>query len=226
MTERAFFEQRTHSPAKLGLVILLHGMAIGALLLAKGPQVDPSAFAPTKVEFIPIEPDPPPEPQPQPRPRETPAPPQHRSVIDRVPPVIDLPSPAPPTHWDPVPVPTLDRTPPGPLPVPEPRRAEPLPPPPPPVRTEADIDPRFLGDLQPPYPASEERAGLEGSVALRVTIGADGRVKAAERISATSDAFWRSTQRQALSRWRFRPATVDGRPVESRKVMTVHFRLD
>ena len=53
----------------------------------------------------------------------------------------------------------------------------------------------------------------------------NGRVTAVERLSATSDAFWRATQRQALSRWRFRPATLDGRPVEGIKVMTVTFRI-
>ena len=61
---------------------------------------------------------------------------------------------------------------------------------------------------------------------LRVTIGADGRVKAVQRLDATSDAFWRSTERHALSRWRFRPATVDGRPVESTKVLTITFQIE
>jgi protein TonB len=50
-------------------------------------------------------------------------------------------------------------------------------------------------------------------------------VRAVARVSATSEAFWAAAERQALSRWRFRPATLDGRPVESTKVMTVHFRI-
>jgi protein TonB len=58
-----------------------------------------------------------------------------------------------------------------------------------------------------------------------VLIGADGRVKAVEKLRATSDAFFRATEQQALRHWRFKPATVDGRPVEARKVMTVHFQL-
>ena len=106
---------------------------------------------------------------------------------------------------------------------------EPLPPrqpdPAPPVRIEAQLDPRFASALQPQYPASEQRAQNSGTVRIRVTIGTDGRVRAVERVSATSDAFCAAAERQALSRWRFRPATVDGRPVESIKVMTVHFRI-
>jgi protein TonB len=80
--------------------------------------------------------------------------------------------------------------------------------------------------LQPPYPASEERMEREGKVSIRVTIGPDGRVKAAEKVSATSDAFFHETERHALRAWRFKPATVDGKPVESRQVLTVLFRLD
>jgi protein TonB len=61
---------------------------------------------------------------------------------------------------------------------------------------------------------------------VRVTIGPDGRVTSVEEVSATSPAFFQATQRHALSRWRFKPATVDGRPVQSSKVLSVQFKLD
>ena len=93
-------------------------------------------------------------------------------------------------------------------------------------RVEAQFDPRYADDLQPPYPPSEQRLERDGIVRVRLTIGSDGRVKTIERLSATSDAFWRSTQRHALARWRFRPATLDGSPVESSKVMNVYFRIE
>jgi protein TonB len=97
--------------------------------------------------------------------------------------------------------------------------------PPPPVRLEAQLDPRYARDLQPPYPAPELRAERSGVVRIRLTIAPSGRVTAVERLSATSEYFWRATQQQALSRWRFRPATLDGRPVQGVKVMTVNFRI-
>ena len=93
------------------------------------------------------------------------------------------------------------------------------------MRREAQLDPRYARDLQPPYPAPELRAERDGVVRIRLTIAANGRVTAVERLSATSDAFWRATQQQALNRWRFRPATLDGRPVQGVKVMTVNFRI-
>ena len=220
MPQGAFFEQKRASPASLAIVIALHGAALTALLLAKGPVVEWVKPRPTVIYDVP-QPPPPAEIEPKQQPEPRPEPPQHRSTIDFVPPIVETPPRGPVVEYVPLPPPALDLTPPGNVIIPEPPKADP----PAPVRREAEIDPRYAQDLQPPYPASEERAEREGSVRIRITIGADGRVMAAERLSATSDSFWRATERQALSRWRFRPATVDGRPVESRKEMTVHFRL-
>ncbi|MFN3943343.1 MAG: energy transducer TonB [Allosphingosinicella sp.] len=220
----SFLDQKPRSPGSLMIVILLHGAAIGALLLAKGPIIVSDPWVRTEVEFI-KEPPPPPPTEPEARPE----PPE--SVIARVerivptppierPPVIDQVPQAQPPIFDPrvgqtAEPPRIEPTPLPPMPVPSPS----------PVRVEADVDPRYAAQLQPPYPASEERAGNEGTVAIRVTIGTDGRVKDAERVRASSETFWRATERHARANWRFKPATVDGRPVESRKTMTVHFRL-
>lgn len=83
-----------------------------------------------------------------------------------------------------------------------------------------------MAALQPPYPAEEQRAGREGRVTLRVLVGADGRVKQVEKVAATSDAFYTATEKQALGRWRFKPATRDGVPFEQWKTMSVRFVLD
>ncbi|AUW59991.1 energy transducer TonB [Sphingobium sp. SCG-1] len=94
-----------------------------------------------------------------------------------------------------------------------------------PVLTAVAIDPRYMRDFQPDYPPAMQRAQEEGKVTVRVNIGADGRVTAIEKLFATSDAFWEAARKQALAKWRFRAATRDGAPVESEKVMTVHFTL-
>lgn len=222
MTQGGFLEQKRRSPTGLALVLLLHGAVLAALLLAKGPQIIPVDFRPTAVSFVPEPVVPPDVVEPLPEPATRP------SRIDVARPIVETPVERTVIEVDPLP----DRFVPSPLPPGPDTRGETAGPPPaprpapPPVRVEASVDPRFARDLQPPYPASEQRAGNEGMVAVRVTIGMDGRVSAAERVSATSDAFWRTTERQALTRWRFRPATEDGRPVESRRVMTVHFELD
>lgn len=226
MTERNVYQPTRLSPTGLTAVIALHAAAIGGLMMWKIAMPGPE-FGPTRTYHVPFVPPPEPTPAPQ-RSEDTALPRQAPSFVDQPPAHV----PAPPTVFDIGPALPHDLVgaPPGDLVVPEQPRAQPLPVPipvpiPDPVRVGAEIDPRYRAGLQPPYPASEQRNEREGTVRVRVTIGTDGRVKAAEQVSATSDAFWQATRSQALRFWRFRPATVDGRPVESEQVMTVTFRL-
>jgi protein TonB len=226
MSEAGFLDRKPIRPGAAATVILLHGAALAALLLAKNPEVARRVFTPIDVFDVHVPPPPPPPPRTPDRPKEEVT---HWDVPLRQPP-IDSPITLPPTPPSPPPdfgsrpserdvAGTLYRPPPQP-----PVRDDPPPPPPREVvRTEATMT---SGDLQPPYPTSEQRLEREGRVVIRVTIGADGRVKAAQKVSATSDAFYTATERHARSRWRFRPATVDGRPVEATKTLTVVFRLD
>ncbi|MES2055607.1 MAG: TonB family protein [Pseudomonadota bacterium] len=94
------------------------------------------------------------------------------------------------------------------------------------VLTGAVRDPRYAGVFQPTYPAGERRAGNEGRVTVRVLIGTDGRVKRVEKVSAASDAFFEVTERQALSKWRFKPAMRDGVAQESWQTLSVSFVLN
>ena len=220
MAEQTFLDQKPRSPGSLVIVMALHGAAITALMLAK-MEYERVPTVITKTYEVPNTPPPPPEPQ-------KPQPPQKAQVqsrLDTVPPIVDRPVfrdlvlPQPRTG-DPE---VFDPSPPGPVTLPP--APDPLPvPKADPVRTEAQLDSR--SKLQPPYPASEERAEVTGSVTVMIVIGTDGRVKDVEKVSAANDAFYRATEQQALRYWRFKPAMVDGKPVESRKRMTVHFRLD
>lgn len=217
MTGTGFYEQKTVRPGGLALVIAMHAAAFAALVLVK-TSVEAGASPITRIFDVPL-----------PRPTEEPPPEQQRdqperqpTTIERVRPIVDTDVPRPTVADPPLPplppttnsgreIALADGTPDLPVPA---------------VRIEAQVDPRYAGDLQPPYPPSEESAQREGRVRVRITIGADGRVKAVQRISATSDAFWRATERHALARWRFRPATLDGRPIESSKVMNLYFRIE
>ncbi|MBA2920969.1 TonB family protein [Sphingomonas sp. MAH-20] len=69
------------------------------------------------------------------------------------------------------------------------------------------------------------RTGVEGITVVKVLIGTDGRVKQVAIVSTDDPLFADATERQALRRWRFRPATRDGIAVESWKQMTVRFEL-
>ncbi len=226
MTERSVYQPTRLSPTAVAVVVALHAAGIGGLMLWKIAVPDPQ-FRPTETYNVPYVPPVEPTPPPPQRSEDTAVSRQAPSVVDQPP--ARVPAPANDLVLDTGPTVPLDviGAPPGDLVVPQPRvLPAPVPVPvPEPVRVAAEIDPRYRSSLQPPYPASEQRNEREGSVRLRVTIGTDGRVKAAEQLSATSDAFWETTRAQALRHWRFRPATVDGQPVESQKVMTVTFRL-
>ena len=217
MSETGFFAQKRNSPASLGLVILLHGALISAVVLIKSPTFRRLTNPPTVVDLIEDQTDPPPEVE-----RPPPDQPQERQeVFDHIPPVVDT-HPIGPTvdsHQENVVIAsnTADSGA-GVIPV------LPQPDPPVPVRRAAQIDPSSR--LQPPYPPSEFRLQRDGRVQVRVIIGPDGRVIDVERISATSDAFWQVTREQALRHWRFRPATVDGRPVQDSRMMSLVFRIE
>jgi protein TonB len=214
MTEAGFFAPRQNSPGSLTMVILLHAAVLAAVIMIKAPQFIRPHIPPLVVQSYPVDRDPPREPRPQPRPEQRSQIAQPEQVIrteQTTQTVTASHDPPPQTQFA-----DAGET------VAPPRQPDP----PAPVRRGAELDPRYAGQLQPPYPAAEQRAQREGRVQVRVTIAPSGRVSAVARLMATSDAFWRVTEQQALNHWRFRPATVDGRPVEGSKVMTLIFRIE
>ncbi len=95
----------------------------------------------------------------------------------------------------------------------------------PPVLVTARINPRFAGALQPTYPPGLIRQEIEGIAVVRVLVGSDGRVKDVTLIRTDHPDFFAATQRQALGKWRFFPATRDGAAIESWREMTVRFEI-
>ncbi|MEY2926650.1 MAG: hypothetical protein RL367_1127, partial [Pseudomonadota bacterium] len=101
----------------------------------------------------------------------------------------------------------------------------PLPPAPSPILTSARVDARYASTLQPEYPAAMVRQEIEGVAKVKVLIGVDGRVKDIVNLGSDNQAFFDATSKQALSKWRFKPATRDGVAVESWSVQTVKFQM-
>ncbi|MGK6319073.1 TonB family protein [Sphingomonas sp. DT-204] len=207
------------SPAGLTMAVGINAALIGALIWsAPAILVEPDGT----LTVYPVDADPPPPP-PEPRIEPKKATESARPIETAVPkPVIELPSE--PTNKlagtiDPLPPPPTD-TASGTGGV-----TVDLPKPLPPVMVDAVTDPRYAADLQPEYPAAMRRAGKEGQVVVKVLIGTDGRVKDIQLVSSPDPSFFDATKRQALARWRFKPATRDGIPYESWKTMRLGFRL-
>jgi protein TonB len=212
-----YLDQKTRSPLSLGAAIAINGVMIGALLFAN-PDFIPQA--PKVFKPIWVHPDPPP-PELDPPPPQEPRPgPQPQRPIEQVTPTDTLFPPEGTAFTPPKPPEPIGTG------IPEGTGFTTVTPPHEPVFVGAQINPRYRNQLQPAYPPGKIRSDEEGVVEVRVLIGADGRVKQVQKISATDEAFYRATEEQALRRWRFLPATRDGVAVESWQVKTVRFRLD
>jgi len=77
-----------------------------------------------------------------------------------------------------------------------------------------------------PYPLRAKRRGHEGTVVLRVEVSVAGEAK---RIDVARSSGHPSLDRaavRAVRRWRFVPATRDGRPVAATVRIPIEFRLE
>lgn len=203
-----------------GAALAINGAILAGMIFA-APNIVVLRDPTVKMQPIDIHEAPPPPPIDQPKPvekiqpRTTPQPVAQKPIVATTSPNDTGTT----THIDEIP-PTIDKpAAPGPVTVIDPPK-------PIAVLIGATTDPRYAQDFQPEYPAQEMRAQRDGLVTLRVLIGTDGRVKSVEQVSATSDAFFAVTKRQALGKWRFRPATRGGVAEESWKTMTVRFRIE
>lgn len=204
------------SAAGVGGAIAVHALVIGLWLLIPKEMIDTILPRPFETYAVPQDKAPPPEPtepvtEPTTRTRATQ---QTPTATD---PVVTLP-PGDPVITGTDSGGTGVET--GPVII-----LPPADPPAAPVMVDAAIDPRALPMFQPDYPGAMIRQGMEGTVTVRVSISAEGRVTDIARIAASDESFWLATQRHALRQWRFRPATRDGVPVASTKQLTVRFTL-
>jgi protein TonB len=205
-------------PIPFTAALLVNGAVIAGMVFFLAPQLVPSLKAPDPIKIIDIPIAPPPVPKPLPKAETKPIEqifaPRPEVPVTPETPIFDT-TPVEPKVAPPPDLGTLAGTGAG-----DAAPAKPVA-----ALIGAIADPRYARDFQPEYPASEIRSGREGLVAVRVLIGTDGRVKAIEQIRATSPAFFDATRRQALSKWRFKPATRGGVPQESWKTVNLRFEL-
>ena len=218
MTADGFLNRKQHHPLAMTAAIAINLAAVGAVMLAKNGYV---VVPPGAIPIIDIYTPPPPDPV---RPPDTPRAKTPERPVYTPPPKVpsggttegtriegttDFPTDAGTGgtgDGDAVVIPKVEPT-----PVPVPTDPVPL--------------ASSIRDFQPPYPPQLLRTGIEGKAVVRVLIGTDGRVKQVAIISADDPLFADATERQALRKWRFRPATRDGQATEAWKQMTVKFEI-
>lgn len=84
--------------------------------------------------------------------------------------------------------------------------------------------PEEIDRVIPRYPASARRAGVQGAVVVRGIVRRDGTIDNLEIIKDLPHGLG-DEARRAVSRWRFRPATYRGEPIDVYYTVTVNFRL-
>jgi protein TonB len=163
-----------------------------------------------------------------------PPPPPQKVVL--APKAAVVPAPAPVVARQ---VPVADPTPLAPAPpnaIAAPPPASPAPPAPvaasvaaptaaPPVRVAANL--QASGTCQKPeYPALSRRREEQGSVMLKLLIGANGNVLESQIEQSSGYARLDEAARAGLSKCQFKPGTVDGKPEASWASMKYTWRLD
>jgi protein TonB len=241
MTGSTYLQTRSRrKPWGLGVVVLLHLLAFWAI--QAGLARDIGRQLPQVVQAILLQETLPPPPKIDPPPAPLPPPPQPQvppPVAPAPPPPMAAPSPTPPAQVPPVEVAVAPSTAPkqaitavassnpqpAPAPVPAtaaapaaPARAAP------PTRTPASVSAAQCD--KPDYPSASRRMEEEGTVSLRFLVGVDGKVIQSEIEKSSGFKRLDEAARAGLSKCRFQPATVDGRPEQAWASMKYTWRLE
>ena len=85
---------------------------------------------------------------------------------------------------------------------------------------------RYARAPAPSYPRAEARAGIEGTVLLRVLVDVDGSpIEVSLEKSSGNRSLDAQARSQVLKHWRFEPAMRNGRPVQAYGLVPIEFSL-
>jgi protein TonB len=82
---------------------------------------------------------------------------------------------------------------------------------------------RIITNPSPVYPVLAKRSRLEGAVKVRITIDETGKVANVESLSG--NALLADAALEAVRKWRYKPAVVEGSAVEVVTTVEVLFKL-
>jgi protein TonB len=94
-----------------------------------------------------------------------------------------------------------------------------------PVRPGGDVrPPELVQRVEPGYPEAARKARLDGVVILDAIISASGEVEAV-RVIRSAGRLLDAAAAEAIRKWTYRPATLNGRAVRVLLTVTVDFRI-
>jgi protein TonB len=90
---------------------------------------------------------------------------------------------------------------------------------------QVDSEPKVLSEVKIPYPEEARRAGIEGTVTLSITVDPEGKVVAAKVVAGPGYGL-NEAARDAIKRFRFKPAVKGGEAVSTEMKYAYTFLLD
>ncbi len=93
---------------------------------------------------------------------------------------------------------------------------------------EKDLDSSLiaLAKIPPIYPLRAARRGIEGWVKIKFIVNTQGFVEKPEIIDSHPHKVFDKNVINCVSRWKFKPGTVDGVPVATMAETTIRFKLE
>jgi protein TonB len=90
--------------------------------------------------------------------------------------------------------------------------------------TSAITPPVLIEKVQPRYPRLDSQLGFQGRVILLIIIEKDGTVQHAKVLRSVNVRIDKAAL-DAVKRWTYRPARLNGRPVRMTQVVGMHFEM-
>lgn len=87
------------------------------------------------------------------------------------------------------------------------------------------VAPVLLHKVDPRYPVQLQRAGMPATVIVRCIIDKNGNVRDPEVVVPASMAPFNAEVLNVLPQWKYKAATLAGRPVDSYMMLTVRFSI-
>ncbi len=87
------------------------------------------------------------------------------------------------------------------------------------------VSPVLVRKVDPRYPVQLQRAGMPATVIVRCIIDKNGNVRDPEVVVPASMAPFNAEVLNVLPQWKYKAATLAGRPVDSYMMLTVHFSI-
>ncbi len=96
------------------------------------------------------------------------------------------------------------------------------------IFSEGDLDAPLtvLLRIPPVYPLRARRLGIEGWVKVFFLVDKSGHVERIKILDAEPEGVFEQSVRQCVSKWRFKPGTIEGVAVKARMETTIQFKLE